>query len=132
LLKVVEDAGGAFVGDAIVGQSLGDLVETFEDSAEGAHGRELGAKDVGLADGGVDALAALVVAQVVIAEFLAEEGGGTARRAVGLGEIADAVWQAKPPMRLAMVRPAAKNRSGCREFGSEMGHASAQGRRPRS
>lgn len=90
------------------GHGLEDFAEASEDVAERAHGRQLGAEDVGSAKGSVDSLTPLVVAVVVITEPLAEEGGGTAGSAVGLGEIADAVRQVKPRMPLVMVRPAAK------------------------
>lgn len=93
LLEIEKDTASALVRDAAFGQGMDDLVETGEDVAERTHRRELWAQDVGAADGGIDTLAALMVAQVVIAEFFAEEGGGAAGSAVGLGELADAVRQ---------------------------------------
>jgi hypothetical protein len=125
-LKIEKDAARPVARDAAFGQCVDDVVETGEDVAEGAHGRETRAEDVGLANSGIDALLPLVVALVVIAELLAEESGGSAGTAVRLGEIANAVRQGKPPKRLATVQPAAKNRSGRRESGGKMRHACAQ------
>lgn len=112
-------------------QGLEYFSESGLDIVERSHGREFGAEDVGATDGAADALLALLVAVVVIAELLAKKSWGTAGMAVGLGEIADATRQGKPPCyRRLGLSASSENRSGRREFGSEMGHACADGRRP--
>jgi len=93
LLKVEQHASGAAVRDTAFGQGLNDLIETGEDIVERSHGRETWTEDIGSADGGIDALVTLPVALVVIAELFAELSGGAARNAVGLGKIADWIWQ---------------------------------------
>jgi hypothetical protein len=130
LLEIEEDAAGAIVRDTVFDQGTDDLVESGEDVAVRSHDRKTRAEYVGVANSSMDALLASVIAVVVIAELFAEQGGGSARSAVRLGEIADAVRQWKPPMRPAIFQPAAKIVQGCRESGSKVRHASAEGRRP--
>ena len=89
-LDLEQDAAGAPIGRALVGDGIQDLGYGGLDVVEGLHAGQAGAKEVGPADESGGVLSALLVAVVEVAESLAVEGGGTAGEAIGLGEVADA------------------------------------------
>ena len=91
LLQGKQQASGAGVVDAVLGQSGEDFMERELDIGESPGKERMGAEDVGAADDAGGVLAAFEVTLMVTAKLLATPGGGTAGDAVVFEEVTGGV-----------------------------------------